>query len=70
MLDLISTLSMQYPLIFHAFIILASLAIIVKAADYLVNGITHYSEKLGLSDYITGMIVVAMAASVPEAVHV
>ena len=56
------------PLYFHLFIVVASLAIIVKAADYLVEGVTHYSEKLGLSDYITGMIVVALAASVPELV--
>jgi cation:H+ antiporter len=56
------------PLYFHLVIIVASLAIIVKAADYLVEGVTSYSEKLGLSDYITGMIVVALAASVPELV--
>ena len=56
------------PLYFHIFIIAMSLAIIVKVADYLVEGVTSYSKKLGLSDYITGMIVVALAASVPELV--
>lgn len=68
MLDLISDFIAQHQLGFHTFVIIASLAIIVKAADYLVTGITNYSEKLGLSDYIIGMIVVALAASVPELV--
>lgn len=62
----INQLIMQYPVAFHAMIILASLAIIVKAADYLVLGITRYAEKQGISEYITGMIIVAFTASVPE----
>lgn len=68
MIPLIEQFAANYPLAFHAVIILASLAIIVKAADYLIRGITDYSEDLGLSGYITGMIVVALAASIPELV--
>jgi len=64
----IASLIAQHQLAFHIIIVLACLGIIVKSADYLVLGITKYSGKLGLSDYITGMIVVAMAASVPELV--
>lgn len=68
MADFISNFIVQNPLAFHSMVILASLAIIVKAADYLVTGITHYSEKLGLSDYIVGMLIVGLTASTPELV--
>jgi len=64
----ITSFFIQNPIVFHAVIILASLLVIIKAATYLIRGITNYSEKLGLSDYITGMIIVAIAASVPELV--
>jgi len=64
----IDTFFANNPLVFHIIIVLASLLIIVKSADYLVLGITDYAKKLGLSDYIVGMIVIALAASVPELV--
>ncbi|MBW2978377.1 sodium:calcium antiporter [Candidatus Woesearchaeota archaeon] len=67
-LDSISKLVLSNPLYFNIAIVVLSLIIIVKSADYLVSGVTSYSKKLGLSDYITGMIVVALAASVPELV--
>ncbi|MEK6822240.1 MAG: hypothetical protein AABY13_00300, partial [Nanoarchaeota archaeon] len=38
------------------------------AADLIVLGITSYARRLGLSDYITGLVVVAMAASMPEVI--
>lgn len=58
----------QHPLGVNVFAVVASLLIIVKSADFLVMGISSYSEKHGLSDAITGMVIVAMAASVPELV--
>jgi len=67
-LNTIANWATSNPLWFNSIIIILSLIIIVKAADYLVSGVTSYSKKLGLSDYITGMIVVALAASVPELV--
>jgi len=55
-------------LIFHFAMIIASLFVIVKAADYLVYGISHYAKKLGLSDYLIGFVVVGLATTVPELV--
>ena len=54
------------PILFHSTIVLLSLFILFKAADYLVEGISGYAKKLGLSDAIIGLVVVAMAASSPE----
>jgi cation:H+ antiporter len=54
------------PVLFHGVIILASLFVLFKAADLLVEGISGYAQKLGLSDAIIGLLVVAMAASAPE----
>ncbi|MEM4239594.1 MAG: sodium:calcium antiporter [Candidatus Woesearchaeota archaeon] len=54
------------PVLFHTLIVVASLFIMFKAADLLVEGISSYAHKLGLSDAIIGLVVVAMAASSPE----
>ncbi len=54
------------PLMFNALILLASLFILYKSADLLVYGISDYAKKLGLSDAIIGIVVVATAASAPE----
>ena len=56
------------PLWLHIIVVVVSMAIIVKAAQFLVQGISGYSEKHGLSDYITGMVIIALTASVPELV--
>lgn len=55
-----------HPVLFHSIIILLSLFVMFKAADLLVEGISGYAKKLGLSDAIIGLVVVAMAASSPE----
>jgi cation:H+ antiporter len=55
-----------HPALFHSIIVLASLFVLFKAADLLVEGISGYAKKLGLSDAIIGLVVVAMAASAPE----
>jgi len=57
---------LAHPLIFNSIVILASFYILFKSADLIVYGISHYARKLGLSDAITGLVVVAMAASAPE----
>jgi cation:H+ antiporter len=49
-------------------IVIASLYILFKAADLIVFGISDYAKKLGLSDYLIGLVVVAMAASTPEVI--
>ncbi len=56
------------PVVFNSLVVVASLFIMFKAADLLVEGISHYAHKLGLSDAIIGLVVVAMAASSPEIV--
>jgi len=53
-------------LLFHSIISLASLIILFKAADYLVDGLSGYARKLGVSDALGGLLIVAMAASAPE----
>src|SRR3989344_2934850 len=57
---------LAHPLIFNPLVILASLVLLYLSADYLVDGISNYAKKLGLSDAIIGTVVVAMAASAPE----
>lgn len=54
------------PGVFFSIIIIASLYVIFKAADLLVFGISRYAKKLGMSDATSGILVVAMAASLPE----
>ena len=54
------------PIIFSVIVIIASLFIILKAADLLVEGVSGYAHKLGLSDSISGLVIVSLAASMPE----
>lgn len=55
-----------HPLLFHSLIAAFSMVIIIKAADIAVFGISDYAKRLGLSDYIIGILVVSLASSVPE----
>jgi cation:H+ antiporter len=55
-------------MIFLLLIIAGSLAIMLKAADFLVFGITRYAHKFGISDYLIGLIIIALGASLPELV--
>lgn len=57
---------LAHPLVFNGIVLLASFYILFKAADLIVYGISDYAKKLGLSDSIIGLVVVAMAASAPE----
>ncbi len=56
------------PFLVSVFFIMLSLMFVFWAADLIVLGITSYARRLGLSDYITGLVVVAMAASMPEVI--
>ncbi len=49
-------------------IIAASLAILLKSADHIILGISKYAKILGLSDALIGLLVVSMAASLPEVI--
>jgi len=55
-----------HPLLFHGFIIFASLAILAKSADLVVYGITDYAKKLGISDYLIGFIIVSIGTALPD----
>jgi cation:H+ antiporter len=55
-------------LLLHVGVVVASLYILFKAADLLIEGISGYAKKLGLSDALIGSLVVAMAASSPEVI--
>ncbi len=57
---------LQQPIVFNILVLLASVFILFKSADYLIVGISNYARKLGLSDAIMGLLVVAFAASLPE----
>lgn len=52
--------------VLNLFIVIASLYILFKSADLMVFGISDYAKKLGLSDYLIGLVVIAMSASAPE----
>lgn len=57
---------LAHPLVFNTLVIFASLYILFKSADLIVHSISSYARKMGLSDAIIGLVVVAMAASAPE----
>ncbi|MBW2970156.1 sodium:calcium antiporter [Candidatus Woesearchaeota archaeon] len=57
---------LAHPLLFNSIVLVASLYILFKSADLIVYGISNYAKKLGLSDALIGLVVVAMAASAPE----
>jgi cation:H+ antiporter len=67
-LEFVYNFAATYPFWFHIILIVASLALMSKAADLLVFGITDYAKKLGFSDYLIGLIIISIGASVPELV--
>ncbi len=58
----------MHPILFNVLVLIASVYILFKASDLIVDGIGGYAKQLGLSDHIVGFVVVAMAASMPEVV--
>ena len=59
---------LQNQLLFHSLIIASSFIVLVKSADLLVFGINGYAKRLGLSDYLIGLLIISLTASVPELV--
>ncbi|MBW3015294.1 hypothetical protein KY330_02635 [Candidatus Woesearchaeota archaeon] len=53
-------------LLFEVGIGIASLVILMFAADYTVSGIAGWARKLGISDFLIGFIVVGIGTSLPE----
>ncbi len=56
------------PLLFHSIIVLASLVILAKSADMVVYAISNYARRLGVSDYLTGFLVISIGTAIPELV--
>jgi len=57
-----------HPLLFNIVVLVLSLLIVIKAADLLILGISNYSRKFGISDYLVGFLVLAVGTSLPELV--
>ncbi len=57
---------LSHPILMPAIVALASLYILFKSADLIIYGISRYAKKMGLSDAIIGLVVLAIAASSPE----
>ena len=49
-------------------LLLVGLALVVKGADYLVEGASAIARKLGLSEFVIGLTIVGMGTSAPEMV--
>lgn len=65
MVDLIG-LIIAHPIWFHAIVVVLALALLAKSSSLMITGISSYAKKLGLSDYLVGLFVVALTASIPE----
>lgn len=66
MIELLRQIVSNHPLTFNILVIIASLVLLAKASSFLVLGISNYSKKLGISDYLIGLVVVSISSSVPE----
>ena len=53
---------------FNIVVILVSLFIILKASDLVIYGISGYAKRLGLSKYLSRLVIVSIAASMPEVI--
>lgn len=51
-----------------AFLLVAGLALLLKGADLLVDGASHIAERLGVSQLVIGLTIVAFGTSMPEVV--
>ncbi|MCK4589623.1 MAG: sodium:calcium antiporter [Nanoarchaeota archaeon] len=58
----------SYPKLYLFLIVVASIAIMLQSSRMLLQGITGWAKKLGLSDYLVGLFIIAIVASFPELV--
>jgi len=65
---MISEIIAQNQLFFHIVVLVSCLYIMAKASDLAVYSVSRYASRLGLSDCIVGILVVAIASSMPELV--
>ena len=58
----------SYPKLYLLIVVIASILIMLQSSRMLLHGITGWAKKLGLSDYLVGLFVIAIVASFPELV--
>lgn len=56
----------QHPIIFNLIVMFVSLAIVMKAADLLIKGAVGFAQKFGLSETVTGLLIIGIGTSLPE----
>lgn len=54
------------PLAFFFLVSIASVLILAFSSEYLVKGIVLFGEKIGISEYVIGFLVVSLATALPE----
>lgn len=57
---------MVYIIWANLIILIASIIVLVKSADYIVRGIYNISKEFGISEYLLGFGIVALGTSLPE----
>ena len=53
-------------MISHLVLLLASLALLIKAADVLVEAAARLARRLGVSDLVVGLVITSIGTSLPE----
>jgi len=58
----------SYPKLYLIIVVIASILIMLQSSRMILHGITGWAKKLGLSDYLVGLFIIAIVASFPELV--
>ena len=66
MISILQQFAFNFPVWYHLIIVIVSLALLAKASYFLVLSISNYAKKLGISEYLVGLLIVAAGASAPE----
>ncbi len=53
-------------MLWNALLIVGGMALLIKGADYLVDGASSIAQKFGVSTLVIGLTVVAFGTSAPE----
>lgn len=64
----LQSFALSYPKLYLFVVVVASILIMLQSSRMLLQGITGWAKKLGLSDYLIGLFVIAIVASFPELV--
>lgn len=57
---------LQHPIVFNLIVMFVSLVIVMKAADLLIQGAVGFAQKFGLSETVTGLLIIGIGTSLPE----